>query len=1576
MRRILLLLLTACSFTAFGQGEANWWFFGFNAGVNFNNGIEMPTDVGSLSTFEGCASISSDCGDLLFYTDGSTIWNANHVPMPGANGNLLGSSSAAQSGIIVPDLQIDNQYYVFTVDDFGGPNGVRYTVVDMTLNGNMGGVVPGRVNQVVRGAAHEKISAVLHADEESYWVMTYNDNQYQAFRVFNNTVSTTPVTSNINNFLLDDPRGTLKFNINGTRLANTSVGNGATIADFDNATGIVTNEIRLGGGSGVASSPYGVEFSPSGELLYVDMNSSSGGNGCPTNATREILQYDLLLPNFQLSPVAIFSSGNETSRGALQLGIDNKIYAARACQPWLGVIRKPDTRGTGATYRNDGFALSPGTESREGLPPFITSFFGVDFDANDAASGTGGGSTTTANTIEFCNGQLIEFTYSTAAGAPSCATFQWDFDDGTSSTTETTQKNYPTPGTYEVTLSVSISRRTQRTSITVIIYEEATANPVNDIDICDTDMDGFENIDFSGSPESEIRLGQSTTDFEVSFHSSLADAQADTNAYAAIEPFNSTGMPVEVFARIDNKLNNNSLGCEEITSFFITVSPPAVAQRPTDLTLCDDDTDGFQTFDLTQTEPEVTGGAGGVVTYYTSQADATAGINEITNPVSFTTTSPSSERVFIRLGGTTTGACAPTFTEVDLFTIPNPTANVVLDKPLCDLDGSGDDELDIAAITAEVMGSQTNPDFIVSFYDSQAEADAGTPQAAQPILVTNTRTIFVRIENQTSPECYDTTSFTAELTGVPVANPVAEYRLCDDDSNNGSESFDLPSRDPQVLDTQNPAGLNIDYFISQADADLGVDGGATPLADNYSSGGQIIYVRVENTQNTDCYDTTSFELIIDTQPLTVSLPDVPVCDEFNDGSQDVLLDNYINDVLNGQAISNPEVTFYLSQADADAGTNAQGSTFPAPLGTTTIYSRLENLDNTECFAVSQFDIILSPQAEANPLTEIRVCDDASNDGVDDFNLPDVNTELLGSQDSSLFNIEYFSSMADADDGTLNGAPALPSLFNTGTTTVFVRIETAANRTCYDVEPVDLFVDELPRIGTVDDLTVCDEDNDGIESRDLSDFDVQVLDGQSDAQFEVSYYETDGDAQAGTNPLPNPFPIDSTTPSIFARVDNVDNDTCPAITSFDFTISPTPIANNAVNLVECDNPTNPGVFMFDLGMNDSEILGTQDPNAFTINYYASDSDRDMAINALPRMYLSSAISAPETIYARLDSNLTSICPAEIEFTLKIDSTPTASMPGILTLCDDKEDMIEQFNLESQTVDILNGQDPSVYEVTYHLTDSDAMNDINPLSSPYTNNTQAQTIYVRVDNRNNDTCADFTLFDIEVYDRPDIQDQAPPVICAGVPETLDAGNGFTTYLWSTGEDTQTIDVVAGGDYTVTVTNDLGCDNTAVYRVRESDVAVFDKIVIGDFEVNTNEITVLVTGSGDYEYSIDGFNYQSSNVFDNLYPGFYTVYVNDRNGCGQIQEDVTVLGGPQFFTPNTDGYNDTWQIVGANLIPDAQVFIYDRQGRLLKQMSPTGPGWDGTFNGNPLPSSDYWYSIEMANGRRVTGHFAMKR
>ena len=147
--------------------------------------------------------------------------------------------------------------------------------------------------------------------------------------------------------------------------------------------------------------------------------------------------------------------------------------------------------------------------------------------------------------------------------------------------------------------------------------------------------------------------------------------------------------------------------------------------------------------------------------------------------------------------------------------------------------------------------------------------------------------------------------------------------------------------------------------------------------------------------------------------------------------------------------------------------------------------------------------------------------------------------------------------------------------------------------------------------------------------------------------------------------------------------------------------------------------------------------------------------------------------------------------------------------------------------------------------------------------------------------------------------------------------------------------------------------------------------------------NDIEIFVDGNGDYEYAINEGAFQLDPVFRDVPPGVNTVIINDLNGCGTTEPiEFLVVGYPKFFTPNNDGANDTWNIRGLETLTDASVFVFDRYGKLLAQLSNIIE-WDGTFNGTPLPSSDYWFRLEYSGqedgilvAKSTRTHFSLKR
>lgn len=319
------------------------------------------------------------------------------------------------------------------------------------------------------------------------------------------------------------------------------------------------------------------------------------------------------------------------------------------------------------------------------------------------------------------------------------------------------------------------------------------------------------------------------------------------------------------------------------------------------------------------------------------------------------------------------------------------------------------------------------------------------------------------------------------------------------------------------------------------------------------------------------------------------------------------------------------------------------------------------------------------------------------------------------------------------------------------------------------------------------------------------------------------------------------------------------------------------------------------------------------------------------------------------------------------------------PTDLVMCSDNGNNQATFDLSEQNPYLIGTQNPNNYTITYHLTQNDADTGANALSEDYENISNPQTLFARVIHNELNVCYATASFQLIVGTPPQLSADETIVVCDGSSVTLMVDVGHDGYLWSTGETTSTISVSASGIYTVTVSENYGdftCDAVQVFTVHMSSIATIDAIVIEDWSANQNSITVEVSGMGDYEYSLNGITYQPSSYFSNLAAGEYTVYVRDINGCGVVTEQVYLLDYMKFFTPNADGYHDYWQINGSGFDPNLQVIIFDRYGKLLTAFKGNDIGWNGTYNGEHMPTNDYWFVVTRSNGKTYKGHFTLKR
>ncbi len=650
------------------------------------------------------------------------------------------------------------------------------------------------------------------------------------------------------------------------------------------------------------------------------------------------------------------------------------------------------------------------------------------------------------------------------------------------------------------------------------------------------------------------------------------------------------------------------------------------------------------------------------------------------------------------------------------------------------------------------------------------------------------------------------------------------------------------------------------------------------------------------------------------------------------------------------------------------------------LGTYTVSAEITIGTEVNTFSET---IIITSNPIANFVTDINECDD-DNDGILSFDFTVPQAQVLGAQLPTDFTVSYHLSQDDADANS--AALSLPYQNTDSTEEIFIRIENNANANCFDTTSFTLNVFDTPIANIVGTVEECDDLDDGDDANgrkeiNLTDYDADVLDTQDATLFSVSYHLSQAEADANTGALSSPYyNTTAFTYQVFARIENNLKTDCFDTTEFTVIINPIPVALNA-NLIQCDEDgVNDGLTVFNLEeANDALTNGV--PNRST-KFYLTAVDAENSTAAIDAAPFTNTTN-PQTIYVQvIDDDTECFSIAE----LSLDVSLTSGQDASLLSCDDDgiEDGFKAFTLSNATSSILTGL-PADYALIYYETYEDALVEQNALPDVFTNNVAYnQTIYARIENNNQ--CYGINELELSVFNLPQLDFGDQTFFCIDSnsdPVVIDSGiignPSDYTYLWSNGELTNEIEINQGGTYTVVVTNANGCSQTKSITIVNSNIATINEIEVSDVSTN-NTITVFATGEGDYEYALDDElgPYQDASIFYNVSPGFHTVYVRDKNNCGIANEVVSVIGFPNFFTPNNDGYNDSWHVFGINTPSqsNSEIFIFDRYGKLLKQLSYNSLGWDGTYNGNLMPTSDYWFYIKLSDNRIFRGHFTLKR
>lgn len=1021
---------------------------------------------------------------------------------------------------------------------------------------------------------------------------------------------------------------------------------------------------------------------------------------------------------------------------------------------------------------------------------------------------------------------------------------------------------------------------------------------------------------------------------QISYHSSLADATSNSNPLQNNYTIASGSLPATIWIRI----LETATGCAIAKSFQLELTPPPIANKPSDITLCETTLGiGTADFDISSQSAIVIGAQSPTiysVSYYRSIADAASSNNPIDPSILLTS---GNALIVAKVQNTTDTTCYNT-TSFNLIVKQKPNLDLIPDQYVC-------------------IGFTLPP--LVNPGNYYSGPDKGLPMLNAGDIISTDQDVYIYNETGGTPSCSYETSFNVRIV-TPASITPTDRTECD--------QYLLPGLD-----------FGSRYFTLPG----GPTGGGTELfAGTVIRTSTIVYTYFISTDIIPCEVQSKFNITINNTPvITNSFSDVFNCVSYN--LPPLSVGNYytFNAATGGYAlaISPITTTTTLYVYATNNGCKTQDIIFTVYIG------NLNLADVTQC------------QPYNLPATSVGEYRDAPNGGGtvippglisqttrvyiyvpgagtpnctdDDFFTITINAPFL-STPQNVRACENFTLPVQADGGNYYSGPnqGLPILnvgdVITNTTTIYIYKASLTVVGCYNEKPWLITIDQRPIIDSRGNVEQCDS---------------YVLSPLANGNY--------FDDPNGVNPLPAGTVI-STNNRIYIYGVNANDSSCFTENSFDISIKGVEADPVPTSLTYCGSFTFPPL-----------------PTANNF-YYDAPGGPLGGGNIIPFGTTVTPTTLLPTYYIYYESGDRLNCSDENPFSITIAPRPVANPVTALETCDSfgPNDGIFQFDLTTSSIrnQVLNGQTPDTdFTLSFYTSVSDA-NNINaiPISNPsaYQNdNPFTDSVWIRVANNTiPNACFDVVELRLIINQLPVIQLLPEYFICEDYetgtllnPATLNTGITTSNYIfeWTLdgnpfGGNTASITTSQIGNYVVKVTNtNTNCINTFTSKV--SKYAPHIEITYNDAFENPTfiAVSVLGVGSGNYEFQIDDSLFQDSNAFTNIAPGQHLITVRDKDGhCNPAPINAVIINYPKYFTPNGDGYHETWNITHLAITnPNAPIHIFDKYGKFIKEITPTSNGWNGSFNGQPLPSTDYWFTVdyyEKGTLKTFKSHFAMKR
>ncbi len=1092
--------------------------------------------------------------------------------------------------------------------------------------------------------------------------------------------------------------------------------------------------------------------------------------------------------------------------------------------------------------------------------------------------------------------------------------------------------NYRLNGITEIYVRVNQGLDCYAIGVLSINYLEAPT-PINDIRVqCDSDIDELETFDLALSIPDMI---EDTTGITIRYFETQNGAK-EADASVEILDFNSYTVDLgkhQVYVRFES--DNGCFAIGRITLHALPIPEPKIYE----VEICDTNLDEEESILLSSIDGKLIGNQIYVEnTYYLTEEDALNQQNEV-----FEVLVAPELYVYVRM--------AIVFEEEELCSqvyeilllLRDPESNAVnLDVNVCDNMNDGQETIDLSQLP-EIQNSGLIIENIGYFREDNTQI-----QNPYNYMVTEDHVIYIRPQTANTIDCDSFINLHITFSPAVTATDIIEY-FCDPYPFN-TETLNL--FDILWADQPSLASYEVTFYTSQMAAFQQTPGAVINNPESFELNVPIliVYARIEGGEV--CDSVVKLALKLKKSPYAYE-PIVPICDTDNDGAELIQPNDY-EDFIFGNAYY--DVAFYSSEEDALNGVNpVQNITIHEP---TTLYYVATNTAVIVCTSMGEVSFQMVEVPEPGAL-QITLCDN-NNDQTEMYDLSMHEDEIISNPEN--FNFSYYLSQEDAENG--QNAISNPNNFELTSEHLAIYVNVDNDNQCSTITNIQFEFALAPQVTDVY-VGSCDDDFNMSETFNLASHLSELTD--SPENYIVQYYRNYNAAISEDENYvisnPEAFTIYNMLETAYVKVTNPDTG-CYSIGHIFMEIFKLPKLVDA-SIMVCDNDFD-GLYEISLPEIDTQII--EEVGAYTFAYFTSYENAIEGTNPLNPNEIYNIPENAEGVYVVVTNehgcsaiSYALFTPGEVTEQVLLDSA------GIEN-CDDDFDGIAHFDLTK----IQNEISLSHYEIAFFTTIEEAQANENPIVDPqnYYNTTPTEIIYVRI--TESGKCSVVEHFAIKVNQLPANPFPEKYEKCPNEVIFLDAGEA-TSYLWSTGNTSRYLDVTDEGEYSVTITNENGCEYTYT-------VPVYNYALHSVNYVFTDQHTVVFYTVGDstYEFSLDEENWQNSNVFFGLTQGTYVIYVRDKETQCVISLPFLVFDWYNIITPNGDGKNDSWKECGLEVFGSemSTLKIFDRYGKVIHtEQSNSCFEWDGKYIGRSLPTDTYWFLVELPDGRKFNGYIAIK-